>query len=80
MIFPRILDGMVAASASTTEGPLMAETSPSFKGSAFIERCPDTGLYIGFIPGFTGAHSQAQSLDELQRNLQEVVSMLLEAK
>ncbi|MCL5669295.1 MAG: type II toxin-antitoxin system HicB family antitoxin [Gammaproteobacteria bacterium] len=46
--------------------------------TAIIERCPDTGLYIGFIPGFPGAHSQAESLDELQRNLQEVVSMLLE--
>lgn len=46
--------------------------------TAIIERCPDTRLYIGFIPGFPGAHSQAESLDELQRNLQEVVSMLLE--
>ncbi len=46
--------------------------------TAIIERCPDTGFYIGFIPGFPGAHSQAASLDELQRNLQEVVSMLLE--
>jgi predicted RNase H-like HicB family nuclease len=46
--------------------------------TAIIERCHDTGFYIGFIPGFPGAHSQAESLDELQRNLQEVVSMLLE--
>ncbi|MCL4316546.1 MAG: type II toxin-antitoxin system HicB family antitoxin [Gammaproteobacteria bacterium] len=46
--------------------------------TAIIERCPDTGLYIGFIPGFPGAHSQAESLDELQHNLQEVVTMLLE--
>ncbi|MDO9372400.1 MAG: type II toxin-antitoxin system HicB family antitoxin [Gammaproteobacteria bacterium] len=46
--------------------------------TAIIERCSDTGFYIGFIPGFPGAHSQAESLDELQRNLQEVVSMLLE--
>jgi predicted RNase H-like HicB family nuclease len=46
--------------------------------AAIIERCPDTGLYIGFVPGFSGAHSQGESLDELQRNLREVIEMLLE--
>jgi len=46
--------------------------------TAIIERCPDTGLYVGFIPGFPGAHTQAESLDELNQNLQEVVEMLLE--
>ena len=46
--------------------------------TAVIERCPDTGLYIGFVPGFAGAHSQGESLDELQRNLREVIEMLLE--
>ncbi|KAB2646897.1 MAG: type II toxin-antitoxin system HicB family antitoxin [Verrucomicrobia bacterium] len=46
--------------------------------TAVIERCPDTGFYVGFVPGFAGAHSQGQSLDELQRNLREVIEMLLE--
>ena len=46
--------------------------------TAVIERDPETGLYVGFIPGWPGAHSQGASLDELQRNLQEVVAMLLE--
>jgi predicted RNase H-like HicB family nuclease len=46
--------------------------------SAVIERCPDTGLLVGYLPGFPGAHSQAESLDELQVNLQEVIAMLLE--
>lgn len=46
--------------------------------TAVIERCPDTGLYVGYVPGFPGAHSQAESLDELNQNLQEVVTMLLE--
>jgi len=46
--------------------------------TAVIERCPDTGLYVSYIPGFPGAHTQAESLDELQKNLQEVISMLLE--
>ncbi len=46
--------------------------------TAVIERCPDTGLYVGFVPGFAGAHSQGESLDELQSNLREVIAMLLE--
>jgi predicted RNase H-like HicB family nuclease len=46
--------------------------------SAVVQRCPDTGLYVGFIPGFPGAHSQAETLDELNRNLREVLQLLLE--
>ena len=46
--------------------------------TAVIEKCPDTGLYVGFVPGFPGAHSQGRSLDELNRNLKEVIEMLLE--
>ncbi|MGQ9602154.1 MAG: type II toxin-antitoxin system HicB family antitoxin [Candidatus Bipolaricaulia bacterium] len=46
--------------------------------TAVIEKCPDTGLYVGYVPGFPGAHTQAETLDELQRNLREVIEMLLE--
>ncbi len=46
--------------------------------TAVIERDPDTGVYVGHIPGWSGAHSQGSSLDELQANLREVVAMLLE--
>ena len=46
--------------------------------TAVVERDPDTGLYVGHVPGFPGAHSQAESLDELTANLREVVQMLLE--
>jgi predicted RNase H-like HicB family nuclease len=46
--------------------------------TAVVERCPDTGLYVGFVPGFPGAHSQAESLDELNANLREAIEMLLE--
>ncbi len=46
--------------------------------TAVVERCPETGLYVGYVPGFPGAHSQAETLDELNRNLQEVIAMLLE--
>jgi predicted RNase H-like HicB family nuclease len=46
--------------------------------TAVVEKCPDTNLYVGYVPGFPGAHSQAESLDELQANLKEVIEMLLE--
>jgi len=46
--------------------------------TAVVERDPDTGLYVGFVPGFRGAHTQGETLDELQINLQEVIEILLE--
>jgi predicted RNase H-like HicB family nuclease len=46
--------------------------------TAVIEKCPETGLLVGFVPGFPGAHSQGESLDELHGNLREVIEMLLE--
>ena len=46
--------------------------------TAIVEKCPDTGLYVGYVPGFPGAHSQAESLDELQKNLKEVIEMIFE--
>jgi predicted RNase H-like HicB family nuclease len=46
--------------------------------TAVVEHCQDTGLYVGYVPGFPGAHSQAVTLDELNQNLREVLAMLLE--
>ena len=43
-----------------------------------IERCPETGLFVGSVPGFPGAHSQGESLEELRENMREVLAMLLE--
>ncbi|MBD2251854.1 type II toxin-antitoxin system HicB family antitoxin [Nostoc parmelioides] len=46
--------------------------------TAIIERDSDTNLYVGYVPGFSGAHSQGETLDELHENLREVIEMLLE--
>jgi predicted RNase H-like HicB family nuclease len=46
--------------------------------TAVIERCPDTGLYVGYVPGLPGAHSQGETIEELNRNLAEVIEMLLQ--
>jgi predicted RNase H-like HicB family nuclease len=46
--------------------------------TAVVEQCSDTGLYVGYVPGFPGAHSQASTFDELNKNLRDVVAMHLE--
>ncbi len=46
--------------------------------TAVVEKDKETCLYVGYVPGFPGAHSQGETLDELQKNLQEVLEMLLE--
>ena len=46
--------------------------------TAYIERDHDTGLLVAFVPGLPGAHTQAESLDELKANLTEVIALCLE--
>ena len=46
--------------------------------TAVVERDADTGLYVGWVPGVPGAHSQGDTLDELHGNLREVIELLLE--
>ena len=46
--------------------------------TAIVEKCPATRLYVGYVPGFPGAHSQGATLDELNDNLREVIEMLLD--
>ena len=46
--------------------------------TAIVEKDTETGLYVGYIPGFPGANTQAETLDELRDNLREVIEMLLE--
>lgn len=46
--------------------------------TAFIEYDPETKMYVGIIPGISGAHSQADSMDELNINLKEVLELCLE--
>ena len=46
--------------------------------TAVIHRCPETRMYLAFVPGFPGAFTQAESLDELCSNLRDVIALLLE--
>ena len=46
--------------------------------NAYIERDSETGLYIGIVPDIPGAHTQGETLDELNANLREVIELCLE--
>jgi predicted RNase H-like HicB family nuclease len=46
--------------------------------TAVIEWDEETKLYAGTIPGIPGAHSQGETLDELNNNLKEVLELCLE--
>ena len=61
---------------TTASEPPLVRSMRNF--TAVVERDPETGLFVGYIPGWTGAHSQGATLDELRENLREVVAMLLE--
>ena len=47
------------------------------KITSYIERDPETGLYVALVPSIPGAHTQAESMDELLLNLKEVVELCL---
>ena len=51
---------------------------PGSAYTAVVARWPDTGLYTGYVPGLSGAHSQAETLEELNANLRDVVSLIVE--
>jgi predicted RNase H-like HicB family nuclease len=48
------------------------------KITSYIERDVETGLYVATVPSIPGAHTQAESLDELMKNLKEVVELCLQ--
>ena len=49
-----------------------------YQFTAQIEQDKTTGLYIGIVPNLPGAHTQGATLDELQKNLKEVIELCLE--
>lgn len=70
--------GRIGHGGSTKRGNIDTLHANMKTYTAVIERCPDTGLFVGYVPGFPGAHSQGRTLDELNQNLREVIGMLLE--
>ena len=50
----------------------------NYQFTAHIEKDEETSMYVGYIPSLPGAHTQGETLDELQSNLKEVVELCLE--
>jgi len=46
--------------------------------TAVIEKDPATGLFVGYVPGWPGAHSQGATVEGLREHRREVVDMILE--
>jgi predicted RNase H-like HicB family nuclease len=46
--------------------------------TAYVEWDKESGTYIGVVPGITGAHTYAETIDELQVRLKEVILLCLE--
>lgn len=46
--------------------------------TAFIEKDPKSGMYVGTVPNLPGAHTYAETIDELQTRLVEVISLCAE--
>ena len=42
---------------------------------SYIEKDPETGMYIATVPSIPGAHTQAKTLDELNENLKESTNL-----
>lgn len=46
--------------------------------TAYIEKDVESNLFVAVVPGVPGAHTQAETLDELRENLKEVLELCLE--
>ncbi len=48
----------------------------TYKFPVVIEKDED-GLFIGIVPDLKGCHTQARTLDELEKRLKEVIGLCL---
>ena len=50
----------------------------NFKFTILIQKDPETGFYVGYVPNMPGAHSQGETVEELKLNLKEAISLCIE--
>ena len=64
-------DGVPCARIVPVRPPLRSFT-------AVVERYPDSGVYVGYVPGLAGVRAQGETLDELNANVAKAVARILE--
>ncbi len=45
-----------------------------------IEKDEEADMYIGEVPGLPGCHTHGKTVDELMKNMREVIELCLEAE
>jgi predicted RNase H-like HicB family nuclease len=57
---------------------ILAIMKSKYRFTAHIEKDTETGLYMGYVSSLPAAHTQAETLDELYKNLEEVIALCTE--
>ncbi len=71
-------EDIVLASDGVPRARIVPARPPTRSFTAVVERYPDTGVYVGYIPGLAGARAQGETLDRLNAKLVETVARILE--
>ncbi len=45
-----------------------------------IEKDEESNMYVGEVPGLSGCHKHGKTIDELMKNMQEVIELCLETE
>jgi predicted RNase H-like HicB family nuclease len=48
--------------------------------TVIIEKDEEAGMYVGEVPGLPGCHTHGKTVDELMKNMREVIELCLEAE
>jgi len=46
--------------------------------TVIIEKDEETNMYVGEVPGILGCHTHGKTIDELMKNMQEVIELCLD--
>jgi len=48
--------------------------------TVIIEKDEQAGMFVGEVPGLTGCHTHGKTIDELMKNMREVIELCLEVE
>ena len=64
--------------AADRSGPETLSERGTLTVTAYVAWGEECQVYVGFVPGIRGAHTQSATLDELRDNLRDVLELLVE--